>query len=282
MAKKTKPILVLGSTGKTGSRVVPQLREKGFEVRAAGRSAETVFDWDDDATWEAALTGTGAVYVVDLQDKPGQWDAEAALREFYARAVELGVRRLVVLQARATGLVGGKDLHSGETAVRESGAEWTILRPNWFNQNFDEGVLVDGILAGELPLPAGDGVEPFIDVADVAAVAVAALTGDGHDGQVYELSGTEALSFHEAVATIGEAIGKPVTYLPVSQDAYEAELVEYGIAADYARFVGDLVGQIRAGTSGGVTGTFARVMGREPITFEDFAKDAASRGAWRG
>ena len=281
MATKSRPVLVLGSTGKTGRRLVPLLRDKGIEVRAASRSAETVFDWDDRATWDPALSGAGAVYVVDVQDKPGQWDAESTLREFYARAVAAGVERLVVLQARAVGLVGGKDLHSGETAARESGAGWTILRPNWFDQNFDEGVLLDGVLAGELPLPAGDGVEPFIDVADVAAVAAAALTEPGHSERIYELSGPEPLSFHAAVATISSVTGRTVKYLPVSQEEYEAELVEYGVAADYAAFVGGLVGQIRDGVSGGVTGTVADVLGRAPTGFDEFARTAAKRGAWQ-
>ncbi len=276
----TRPILVLGATGKTGRRLVPLLREQGGEVREAGRSATWRFDWDDRDTWGPALAGAGAVYVVDVQDKPGAWDAEAVLGEFFDLAVGSGARRLVVLQARVTDPVGGKDLKAGESALRASEAEWTILRPNWFDQNFSEGVLLDGVLAGELPLPAGDGVELFIDVADVAAVAAATLTRDGHAGQIYELSGPEALSLGAAAEVISEAAGRPVRYLSVSQEDYEAELIGFDVPADYANFVGDLVGQIRLGRSGGVTDTVERVLGRAPIAFADFAKDAASRGVW--
>ncbi|MFI9009857.1 NAD(P)H-binding protein [Actinosynnema sp. NPDC053489] len=282
MAKKTKPqpILVLGSTGKTGRRLVPLLRARGAEVRAAGRTSSTRFDWDDETTWEPALAGAGAVYVVDQQDKPGTWDAEATLERFYACATAVGVRRAVVLQARPSGLIGGKDLHAGETAVRESGLEWTILRPSWFNQNFDEGVLRENVVEGRLPLPAGDGAEAFIDVADVAEVAAIALTEDGHAGRVYDLSGAEALTFAQAVAVIGADLGREVEYVPVSQEDYEADLVEFGVPADYAHFIGDLVGCIRLGTSGDVTDAFQRVTGRPPVAFADFVKDAASRGAW--
>ncbi|MEV8437450.1 NAD(P)H-binding protein [Actinosynnema sp. NPDC051121] len=280
MAKKTKPILVLGSTGKTGRRLVPLLRDKGLQVRAASRTGDVRFDWDDETTWGRALTGVGAVYVVDQQDKPGQWDAEGMIARFYDKAVDLGVTRIVALQARPAGLIGGKDLHAGTEAARASGVEWTVLRPCWFNQNFDEGVLLDSIRAGELPLPAGTGAEAFVDVADVAEVAAAALTEDGHSGRVYNLSGRVALTFAEAVDIIGHAIGREVKYVPVSQEDYEAELVEFGVPTDYARFIGELTARIDHGTSGAVTFTVEQVTGHQPIAFEDFVKDAASRGVW--
>ncbi|ATE55861.1 NAD(P)H-binding protein [Actinosynnema pretiosum] len=280
MPKKTKPILVLGATGKTGSRLVPLLRDRGVPVRAASRGGEVRFDWDDETTWGRALTGVGAVYLVDQQDKPGQWDAETMIERFYARAADLGVTRVVALQARPAGAIGGKDLHAGTDTAERSGLEWTVLRPSWFNQNFDEGVLLDGVRAGELPLPAGDGAEAFVDVADVAAVAAVALTEDGHHGRVYNLSGPAALTFAEAVEVIGHAAGREVRYVPVSQRDYEAELVGAGVPADYATFVGDLVARIDQGTSSAVTFTVEQVTGRAPVAFADFAKEAASRGVW--
>lgn len=273
-------ILVLGSTGKTGRRVVQALRERGAPVRPAGRSAEVRFDWDDDSTWEPALKGARAVYVVDRQDQPGAWDAEAEIGALTKLAVDSGVRRLVLLQARTTGLVGGKNLSAGEHGVRESGAEWTVLRPNWFFQNFDEGVLLDSVHAGELRLPAGDGREPFVDAGDVAEVAAAALLDDGHDGQVYELSGARALTLAEAAEEISRATGRTVGYVPVSHDAYVAELVSYKVPADYALFVADLVGQIRDNLNSVPTDTVERVLGRPPRDFTDFVRQAAARDAW--
>ncbi|MER6348481.1 NAD(P)H-binding protein [Streptomyces sp. NPDC001595] len=273
-------ILVTGSTGKTGRRVVRALRERGASVRAAGRSAGVRFDWDDESTWAPALTGAQAAYIVDRQDKPGEWDAEAQIRDLAKRAVDCGVRRLVLLQARTTGLVGGKDLSAGERGVRESGAQWTVLRPNWFFQNFDEGVLLDAVRAGELRLPAGDGREPFVDAGDVAEVAAAALLDDTHDGQVYDLSGSRALTLAEAAGEISRAAGRPVAYVPVSHGEYVAELVSYEVPADYARFVADLVGQIRDNLNAEPTGTVERVLGRPPRDFTEFARQAAADGAW--
>ncbi|MGW3017925.1 NmrA family NAD(P)-binding protein [Streptomyces longwoodensis] len=273
-------VLVLGGTGKTGRRLAGLLRERGARVRAASRSGDVRFDWDDRSTWEPALTGAQAAYLVDMQDKPGTWDAELHIRELAKLAVESGVRRLVLLQARVTEPVGGKSLIAGERAVRESGAEWTVLRPNWFNQNFDEGVLLDGVLAGELRLPAGDGREPFVDADDVAAVAAAALLEDGHAGQTYELSGPRALSLGEAAQEITKVTGREIRYVAVGHEEYVEELVGYEVPADYARFVADLVGQIRDDKNAAPTDTVRRVLGREPRDFTEFAERAAASGAW--
>ncbi|MFJ7270797.1 NAD(P)H-binding protein [Streptomyces sp. NPDC099050] len=273
-------VLVLGGTGKTGRRVANRLKERGATVRAASRSGDVRFDWDDFSTWEPALAGVDVAYLVDAQDKPGVWDAEAALRKLSGLAVDNGVRRLVLLQARVSEPVGGKSLIAGERAVQESGAEWTVLRPNWFFQNFDEGVLLDGVRAGELSLPAGSGREPFVDTEDVAAVAVEALLEDGHAGQTYELSGARALTLEEAVGEIARATGRDIRYVPVEHQAYVDELVGYDVPADYALFVADLVAQIRDNKNATPTDTVRRVLGREPRDFSDFVKDAAARGVW--
>ncbi|MER7764793.1 NAD(P)H-binding protein [Streptomyces sp. NPDC097619] len=275
-----KNVLVLGGTGKTGRRVAAGLRDRGAAVRTVSRTSPVRFDWDDPDTWEPALTGADAVYLVDAQDRPGCWDAEQCIGDFAALAVDRGVRRLVLLQARVTDEVGGKLLIAGERAVQESGADWTVLRPNWFFQNFDEGVLLECLRAGELPLPAGEGREPFVDCEDVAAVAVAALLDHGHAGRTYELSGPRALTFAEAVGTIAHATGREIRYTPVTHGDYVDELVCYDVPGDYAVFLADLVGQIRQGKNDTPTDTVRRVLGREPRDFDDFVKDAALRGVW--
>ncbi|WP_309053156.1 NAD(P)H-binding protein [Streptomyces sp.] len=273
-------VLVLGGTGKTGRRLVPLLKDHGARVRAASRRGPVRFDWDDPNTWEPALDGADAVYLVDAQDRPGQWDAEASIRAFAGLAVDRGVRRMVLLQARVTEQVGGKSLIAGERGVRECGAEWTVLRPNWFFQNFDEGVFLDCVLAGELPLPAGDGLEPFVDADDVAAVAAAALLEDGHAGRTYELSGPRALTFGQVIDTIAHATGRDVRYHPVTHQEYVDELLCYDVAADYALFLADLAAQIRDSKNAEPTDDVRRVLGREPRDFDDFVKDAVARGVW--
>src|SRR5215212_8166173 len=173
-SQETKATLILGGTGKTGRRVVERLTARGLPVRVGSRSAETQFDWEDRTTWEPALSGAGSVYLTYYPDLavPG---AVAAVRSLVELAVARGVRRLVLLSGR-----GEDEAQRAEEVVQASGVDWTIVRSSWFNQNFSENYLLDAVLGGEVVLPVGDVAEPFIDADDIADVAVAALTEDGH------------------------------------------------------------------------------------------------------
>ena len=218
--------LVLGGTGKTGSRVAGRLEAGGLPVRIGSRAGEPPFDWEDRGTWESVLEGVGSVYVTYQPDLavPGAADA---VRSFADLAVESGVRRLVLLSGR-----GEDGAERGEEAVRESGAEWTILRSSYFDQNFSESFFLGPVLGGELALPAGDVAEPFVDAEDIADVAVAALTQDGHAGELYELTGPRLLTFREAVDEISRATGREVRYVPVSTEEFAAGLEREGIPAE--------------------------------------------------
>ncbi|MEV6242039.1 NAD(P)H-binding protein [Lentzea sp. NPDC051838] len=248
-------VLVLAASGKTGRRVTALL---GDAARPASRSSATKFDWSDADTWEPALTGTTAVYVVP-PDNP------ALLAEFVPLAVKTGVTRLVLLSMR-----GAPDDDPFEAAVKESGLEWTILRPTWFMQNFDEDLFAPGVEYGELAVPAGQGIHPFIDVVDIAEVAVAALTQPGHSGQTYELSGPESLSFAEMLARIVEVTGNPILYADVEPDAFAASMRDLGYPAEIADLVTMLLVRIRMGEEAHLSDGVQRVLGREPRTFADY------------
>ncbi|WP_242906654.1 NAD(P)H-binding protein [Actinomadura terrae] len=274
-------VLVTGATGKSGRRVARRLREEGVAVRAAARGGEHFFDWTDRSTWDAALEGVQAVYIVPL-------DGTALVRPFVERAVRLGVRRVVLASGRGIDVPGyAKDaggmlegLVDGETAVRESGLEWTISRPGWFAQNFSEGFFADAVRAGELRLPGGAGAASFVDAEDIAAVVVAALTGGGHSGQVYELSGPRAVTLDEAAAAISEAAGRDVRYVPLSVEEYVAELVGQGWSpADAAAFA-DLIEPLREGKDEHVSDGVPRALGRPPRSFAEFAASTAAEGGW--
>src|SRR5437868_4335983 len=167
------PILVLGARGKTGRRVTARLKDRGLPVRAASRTTGTRFDWVDRATWGPALQDTGAVYLIPMNEYVGQ----DLIADFTGAAVAAGVQRLVLLSARGGDGEALPEQEPAERAVREAGAAWTILRPAWFAQNFSEDFFLPLLLEGELALPSGEGREAFVDVADIADVAVAALTG---------------------------------------------------------------------------------------------------------
>jgi uncharacterized protein YbjT (DUF2867 family) len=266
--------LVLGGTGKTGRRVAERLAARGLPVRAASRSGEPPFDWENEATWAPALRGVESAYVTFQPDLavPGAVERVQSLVDL---AVASGVRHLVLLSGR-----GEEEAQRAEQVVMASGADWTILRSSWFSQNFSEDYLIDPILSGEVILPAGDVVEPFIDADDIADVAVAALTEDGHKGQFYELTGPRLLTFAQAVAEIAKATGREIQYVQISPEAYASALEAEGVPADFMWLVNYLFTTILDGRNAHLTDGVRRALGREPRDFSDYARETAATGVW--
>lgn len=270
-------ILVLGATGKTGRRLVPRLRALGATVRAASRTGETRFDWTDPGSWAHALEGAAALYLVAPDDP-------APIADFVALAAGSGVRRVVALSGRGTDKIGDDvfpGMATAERVVRESGLAWTIIRPNNFNQNFDEDLWRAPLLAGRLALPIGDVPEPFIDADDVADVAAALLTRDGHEEGVYELSGPRGLTFAEATATMARAAGRPIEYVELTPAQYRAELEADGYPPAAITMLDGLFAAHRSGIVAEPTDGVQRVLGRKPVDFTAYAERAATAGAWR-
>ncbi|MCY0094309.1 NmrA family NAD(P)-binding protein [Hoeflea ulvae] len=271
---QTAPILVIGSTGKTGSRIVKSLEQKGYPVRQGARSSAIPFDWDRPDTWEAALAGVTAAYVSYFPDLafPGAADKiEALVRS--ARAA--GVRKLVLLSGR-----GEAHARKCEDIIRNSGLEFTLVRAAWFAQNFSEGYLQGPVLDGMVALPAGDIKEPIADVDDIADVAVAALTDDRHNGELYEITGPRLLSFAEAAAEISAAAGIPVRYMPITLEQFHAAMLGIGgpVVADVFT---EICRETLDGHNAYLTDGVERALGRKPRDFADFCRTAAASGAWK-
>ena len=266
-------LLILGATGKTGRRVVDVLTAAGHTVHAAARTpgpasagvTPVAFDWDDPSTHDAALAGVDGVYVVPPARRPAHPPLIAAFAE---RARSAGVRRAVLLSARGADADASGPLRQAELAIERSGLEWTLLRPTWFAQNFTEGVFRpdDALVA-----PAGDGRVPFIDVQDIADVAAATLTGEGHAGSAYELSGPRALDFGEVAATLAEHAGRPVAYVDADPADWERGAVAAGLPPDYAAMLGMLHQLVRAGHEAVVSDGVEHVLGRPATSFEEWA-----------
>ncbi len=267
-------ILVLGGTGKTGRRVADRLQARGLPVRIGSRSGAPPFDWEDRSTWAPALEGAAAAYVSFYPDLavPG---APEAIRELAELALAAGCRRLVLLSGR-----GEEEAQRAERVLAESGAEWTVLRCSWFMQNFSEGNFAEPIAAGELALPAGDVRAPFVDADDIADVAVAALTEDGHAGRVYELTGPRALTHAEVAAELGRATGRPVRYVPITLAAFTSALAAEGLPPGVVALLAYLFSEVLVESNAGVADGVRRALGREPRDFATFARDAARAGAW--
>src|SRR5215203_826425 len=278
--REKKMTLVLGGTGKTGRRVVERLAERGLLVRIGSRSGEPPFDWDKPDTWATALDGVSAAYVSYYPDLaiPG---APEAVRAFAELAARNGVRRLVLLSGR-----GEEEAQSAEQALREvgdeAGVEWTIVRCAWFMQNFDENFLLEPILAGEVALPSGNVPEPFVDAGDIADVAVAALTEEGHAGEIYELTGPRFLTFAEAIGEISWAAGRKIRYVPISVEEFAFKLTEQDVPAEFVWLLSYLFSEVLDGRNAYLTNGVQRALDREPKDFANYARDAAATGIWDG
>ena len=270
---RTDPILVIGATGKTGSRITRRLEQTGHAVRRGSRGASIPFDWEDPNTWDVALAGVRRAYVAYFPDiaEPG---ALAKVEALCGASKTAGVERLVLLSGR-----GERHAKLGEEVVRSSGVDFTIIRSAWFAQNFSEGYLRDPILSGVLPMPGGDVKEPIIDVEDVADVAVAALTEEAHSGALYEVTGPRLLSFAEMAETLSAAAGRAVRHLPISFEAFHSSVAEAGggaIADVFTAIARETLDGRNAHLANGVE----RALGRAPRDFADFARDAVAAGAW--
>ena len=265
-------ILVLGGTGKSGRRIAARLHQ--HDIRIASRRGEYRFDWDDDSSWARAAAGADAVYISYYPDVsfPGAADRVGA---FARTAVANGVRHLVLLSGR-----GEPDAEPTEDAVRESGAESTILRCGWFMQNFSEHFLLEPVLDGVIALPAGDVAEPFLDVDDLADVAVAALTRAGHVGAVYELTGPRLLTFADVAAELSRATGRDIEYVSVPIEQYPAAAAEAGVPAEEIAPLTELFARVLDGHNAYLTSDVERVLGRRARDFAEYAAEAAATGVW--
>lgn len=273
-------ILILGGTGKTGSRVARRLRDAGHGVRIASRTRGDVrFDLGEPSTWAAALDGIEAAYLLEPQSQ-GTEEGQRRIPRLVEAAAAAGVRRVVLMTAPGA---EGNDTHplwQAEEAVKNSGLEWTIVRPTWFAQNFSEDFWLPGILDGSLVLPVGDGATAFVDAEDIADVIAAALTDEGHNGQAYLLTGPRAISFGEAVDLISKATGRTIRHVDISPEEFTQVQIADGVPAHVAKLLAHIYTGIRDGSAADVSDGTRRALGRQPRSFEDYVTAAAAAGAW--
>jgi len=267
-------VLVTGGTGTTGRRVADRLRAGAHPARIASRAGAPRFDWHDRDTWAGTVDGIAAAYLAYSPDLafPGAAETIGAFARF---AVERGVTRLVLLSGR-----GEPRAQHAEELVQEAGAEWTIVRCAMFAQNFSEGVFAGQVMEGVVAMHVDDVLEPFVDVEDVADVAVAALTDPRHGGEVYELTGPRLLTFTEALTMIADVIGQPVAYVKVDVDDLVARLTRSGLPASEASLLVTLLDDVLDGHNSHLCDGVERALGRPAHDFADFVATAAAAGAW--
>ena len=266
--------LVLGGTGKTGHRVAERLQARGIDTRIASRSANPSFHWNDSSNWDEVLEDVTAAYISYAPDLaiPGATDA---IRRFVDLAVSRGVRRLVLLSGR-----GEQEAQNCEKIVQATNVEWTVVRASWFMQNFSEGEFLAMVQDGTITLPASDTPEPFIDVNDIADVAVAALTEEGHAYEVYEVTGPRLVTFSELAQEISEAADREVQFIQVPKDDFNQAITDSGAPAEISWLLNYLFETVLDGRNAYLSDGVQRALGRQPADFCDFAHRIAARGSW--
>jgi uncharacterized protein YbjT (DUF2867 family) len=262
--------LVLGGTGKTGSRLARALSERGQRVRTAARGgADVRFDWADPGTHPAALRDVDRLYLVPPAMRT---DFADAVSNFLDQAESAGVRHVTYLSAH------GVDQAPAELALRaveldlarRGGLGHSVLRPAWFMQNFSETFLkpVDGVIA----VPTGSGAEAFVAAEDIASVAAATLAEpDAHAGAEYPLTGPEALTVGQAASIIAEVTGRPVRHVDPGRDAWIEASVAAGVPSGYGAVLRMLTETIAAGHGARPNDVVLKVTGTAPISFAEFA-----------
>ena len=273
-------VLVVGATGLVGREVVRELVDAGEAVKAGSRAATplpgaepTVLDLGDPTGWPDALEGVDRVFLL-IPSVATTW-AERSVPPALAAMEDAGVERIVCM----TGLTSdrpGSTLRPVEDAVMASAMQHTILRPNWFDQNFAPGYylpMINGM--GGLFVPAGDAPVSFVDVRDIGAVAATTLTEAGHAGAEYALTGPEALDHHQACALLSEASGRSIGYTPISDDDLRGALTAQGMPEEGVEEMVHLYRIVREGSCAPVTHDVERVLGRPAISFRRYAEDHA-------
>ena len=265
-------ILVIGATGTTGRYVRDYLAEEGADVVGGARhGADVRFNWFDPETWDGALAGVDRTYLIA---PPGISDPVTVMRPFLDRARAGGVKRAVL---QSSSLIGRGDPGLGRVhdAVADTFPQWAVLRPSWFMQNFTgRHVHGDAIReGGVLTSATGGGRVGFVDVRDIARVAVRALLDDRSlDGDPI-LTGPAALSYDDVAAIISRESGRTITHVDVGYDRLREIHSTAGLPDDYAALLAGLDGLIAAGAEDRTTDCVLRITGSPPRSFEALAAE---------
>ncbi|GAB5379645.1 MAG: NAD(P)H-binding protein [Aliiglaciecola sp.] len=269
MKQGTNTYLVIGATGKTGARVHKKLDELGLDVKGANRNGQIHFDWRAPETWAASLIGVDAVYLTYYPDLAIP-EAPDDIAKFCALAKIKGVKHITLLSGR-----GEPAAQVCEEIVRTSGLSWTIVRASWFNQNFSEGMFRDFIEAGDIALPVGSVSEPFIDVDDICDVVVQSLLEPKHNGQLYEVTGPELLSFSQLAETFTTVLQRPVYFTQVTLEEFVSNMQSNDVDPKAIEMLTYLFTEVLDGRNEQTSDGVERALGRPAKQFKEFIVDNA-------
>ncbi len=273
-------ILVTGASGTVGQPLVERLRQRGAEVlRATSKrhhaADQTFLDLTDHRSFAPALAGVSRAFVLT---PPGFTHQDQLVEPLIEQAARQRLEKLVLMTAMGVDADPTAPLRKAELLLEQSGVPFVVLRPNWFMQNFNSYWLAGIRHAGEIQLPAGTAKGSFIDARDIAAVAAEVLTSDTYRNVHFDLTGNAALDHGEVAGLLARVSGKPIRYRDVSPDEMRSTLQQAGLPPEYAELLLTLLGHFRAGYAERVTAAVPQILGRDAISFEQYASDY--RQAW--
>ena len=292
-------ILVTGATGTVGSEVIKQLisspHTSNFNIKAAVRSlgeeesgkrvlAERVkpvqIDYNKPDTIEEAFKDVDRLFLL-TPFQSNMVELSSNLVNVAKKKKTGAVKHIVKLSVMGAdtepGITGGRLHRQAENIIEESGISYTFLRPNFFMQNFINFFSQTIKEQGAFYLPAGDGKVSFVDVRDIAAVAVQALLNESKHGQkAYNITGPDAISYAQAAEILSNEIGRKIKYVDISEDQAREGMKAMGMDEWFINSMMDLFSITRAGYASDISSAIEEVTGKKPITFSKFAKDYSS------
>jgi uncharacterized protein YbjT (DUF2867 family) len=267
-------ILVIGSTGKTGSRIFNGLQSLGEDAVPGSRQSEKPFDWYQENTWAAVLSGIDSVYISFQPDLAVPGSLEIVTR-FVDVAKPAGVTKLVLLSGR-----GEKEAQACEDVVMRSGLQCTILRASFFMQNFSEGFWADGIASRDFVIPQIKSREPFLDIDDLAEIAIQALITNNHNGKVYELTGPELLSFQDVISKISAQLDVHIQFTEIPLTDYSKMLRSFHVPEDVIWLIEYLFAEVLDGRNESISHDIENVLGRKASSFDNYIRKTVDAGMW--
>jgi len=278
-------ILVTGASGNVGTEVVNQLVKKATVVAGCRNPEKAMknrnatyleFDYNKPETFQSVLEQVERVYLVV---PPLDHEADERLKPFVDAIKKKGINKVVLLSAFGADQSPENPLRKVERLVIKQGFDYTIVRPNFFMENFTTGFLGESVMEGAISLSAGDGKISFISIKDVAKVITECLTGQGHSKQEYDITGIESLSHYDVVEEIGNATGFNVIYTDITPEQLKQYMLQEGMTEYQAEYMNNLYDACAKGLIEGVTNEVENVTGNQPKTFKEFVK--ANTDFWK-
>jgi uncharacterized protein YbjT (DUF2867 family) len=286
--KELGMIFIIGGTGKVGQELLKQLAAKNVKAKVLVRSAEKAEtvkmlglepvqgDFTNPSGFAAALSGVDTLFLLTTNHSAEKWAAEEIA--VIDTAKQAGVKKVVLLSAVGSNpdspLSLGQAHAKSEEHLKRSGLAYTILQPGGFMQNFLNQLptIKQGAIYGNYK----DGKMAFIDARDIAAVAVAALTEQGHEGKTYVITGGEAVSYPEVAAKLTALIGKPVHYVDVPAESVIQGMTKAGFPEWLAKDLSKMGEFVASGHAGSTTDVVEKIAKKKPFTVDQFLHDHAA------